>query len=84
LFGTLLALSVTEQMDVLDLAFEATSAFGTVGLSTGITPDLSPAGRLVIMLLMFLGRIGPLTLVFVLATRHRSAISYPKGDVLTG
>ncbi|MBM7503047.1 TrkH family potassium uptake protein [Agromyces aurantiacus] len=51
--------------------FEAVSAFGTVGLSTGITPDLPPAADVVLALLMFLGRIGPLTLGTAIALRNR-------------
>lgn len=51
--------------------FETISAFATVGLSTGITPDLPPAAQVVLMLLMFLGRIGPLTLASGLALRER-------------
>ncbi|GAB1410994.1 potassium transporter TrkG [Desulfovibrionales bacterium] len=47
----------------LELFFEATSAFGTVGLSTGLTPNLSVPGKLIIMLLMFVGRLGPIVFV---------------------
>lgn len=83
-FTAMFALTVTEDAEFLALAFEATSAFGTVGLSVGTTPDLSTPGRLIIMVLMFIGRIGPLTLAFVLATRTRPRISYPNGEVLTG
>lgn len=52
--------------------FEAVSAFGTVGLSTGITAQLPPAGQLLITLLMFIGRIGPLTVASALALRDRA------------
>jgi trk system potassium uptake protein TrkH len=52
--------------------FEVISAFGTVGLSTGITPDLPTAGHLVLIVLMFIGRIGPLTLASALALRDRA------------
>jgi Trk-type K+ transport system membrane component len=55
--------------------FEAISAFGTVGLSTGITPDLSPVGQLVLVFLMFVGRLGPITFASALALRRRH-ISY--------
>jgi potassium uptake TrkH family protein len=48
-------------LPAIDLLFEAASAFGTVGLSTGLTPDLSGASRVVIVVLMFLGRVGPIT-----------------------
>ena len=51
--------------------FEVTSAFGTVGLSTGITADLPTAGQFVLVALMFLGRLGPITLVTSLALRER-------------
>jgi potassium uptake TrkH family protein len=59
--------------------FEAVSAFGTVGLSTGITGNLPPAAEVVLVILMFLGRIGPLTLGSALALRHRRILyEYPK------
>ena len=51
--------------------FEAISAFGTVGMSTGITADLPPVGQLVLIALMFLGRLGPITLGAALALRNR-------------
>ncbi|MBT2394837.1 TrkH family potassium uptake protein [Streptomyces sp. ISL-100] len=52
--------------------FEAVSAFGTVGMSTGITADFSDPGRLILILLMFVGRLGPITLVSALALRERT------------
>lgn len=59
--------------------FEAVSAFGTVGLSTGITYDLPPAAEMILVVLMFLGRIGPLTLGSALALRERRILyEYPK------
>ena len=51
--------------------FETVSAFGTVGLSTGITADLSDPARIVLVLMMFLGRLGPLTLGSAIALRER-------------
>lgn len=54
--------------------FEAVSAFGTVGLSTGITPRLPPTGELLVMLLMFIGRLGPITLASALALRSRPVL----------
>lgn len=56
----------------LDLAFEAVSAFGTVGLSTGVTPTLSAPGKVVIMLLMFTGRLGPIVFLSVMQSWQRS------------
>ncbi|WP_270181272.1 TrkH family potassium uptake protein [Alkalihalobacillus sp. CinArs1] len=74
----------TENADVNAIIFEAVSAFGTVGLSMGLTGDLSQVGRIVIIFLMFLGKIGPLTLAFSLAQPDRSRIRYPNEDLLTG
>lgn len=69
----------------LDLAFECVSAFGTVGLSAGVTPDLSPAGRILITLLMFVGRLGPLTLVAAMERRRRApAYAYPEEELMIG
>ena len=52
-------LTVTERVDFLSILFETTSAFGTVGLSLGITSGLTNFGKIVIMLTMFAGRVGP-------------------------
>jgi len=57
--------------DFISLAFEAASALGTVGLSLGATPHLTPAGKVIIILLMFLGRLGPLAFVYSLAQSLR-------------
>ena len=54
-----------------EVLFESISAFATVGLSTGITADLPPGGDIVLIILMFLGRLGPLTLGSALALRER-------------
>ena len=68
--ATLLLMHLTDlPYDVV--AFEAISAFATVGLSTGITPALPPAAQIVLVVLMFLGRIGPLTLGSAIALRQR-------------
>lgn len=69
----------------LRLLFEVTSAFGTVGLSTGITPILSSFGKAIIMLTMFVGRIGPLTLALALAAKEETAFyKYPDEKVMVG
>ncbi len=80
----LFVMTLMHEADFLDLAFEVTSAFGTVGLSRGITGDFDTAGRLVIMLIMFIGRVGPLTLGFLLAQRVPKRIAYPEENVLLG
>lgn len=84
LSATALALVAIEPLPMEDLLFEAVSAFGTVGLSTGITAELTTAGKLIIMALMFFGRVGPLTLAFTLAEPKPVAIRYPPDDVLAG
>ncbi|WP_309119195.1 TrkH family potassium uptake protein [Paenibacillus sp.] len=79
-------LTITERnQDFIAILFEATSAFSTVGLSLGITFDLSPAGKLLLSVTMFAGRLGPLTLAYALAKRRReSTIGYPEEKVLIG
>ncbi|QHQ37385.1 Ktr system potassium transporter B [Algicella marina] len=68
----------------LDISFEVASAFGTVGLSRDYTDDLSGFGRAVIIGIMFLGRVGPLTLGFFLATRTTPRVRYPEGQLHLG
>ncbi|PJE28528.1 Ktr system potassium uptake protein B [Pseudooceanicola marinus] len=68
----------------IDLAFEVTSAFGTVGLSRGTTGELDGFGRAVIIAVMFVGRVGPLTLGFFLATRSKPRVGYPASKVYLG
>lgn len=79
-------LTITEKgKDFLMILFEATSAFGTVGLSMGLTPELSPIGRILIILTMFAGRVGPLTLAFAIAMRRKpDPFRYPKGKIMIG
>jgi trk system potassium uptake protein TrkH len=69
----------------LDLLYEAASALGTVGLSANITPTLSTPSRLVVIVTMFLGRIGPLTLIVALAGSQRTAsFEYPEERIALG
>lgn len=70
----------------LALFFEVVSAFGTVGLSLGITPFLSVLGKLTIVLTMFVGRIGPLTLVLAVGSKAAkpNKVEYPEGKILIG
>jgi Trk-type K+ transport system membrane component len=67
------------------LLFEVISAFGTVGLSTGITADLPTAGQVILMLLMFIGRLGPITFASALALRERPSLyEFPKERPIIG
>lgn len=68
----------------LDLLFEAVSAACTVGLSRGITGELQPASLFILMLLMFAGRLGPLTLAYLIATPKKSRIKHPQTDIQIG
>ena len=84
-------LSITENADAksanyfLSILFESTSAFGTVGLSTGITPRLTSLGKLIIIITMFIGRVGPLTLAVAVAMRKEKAdYSYPEENLAIG
>ena len=74
--GATMLLAVFEQKDFLDVLFETVSAFGTVGLSTGLTPELSTPGRVLITLLMFIGRLGPLTIGFAFILRNVRPAKY--------
>ena len=79
-------LSITEKgHDFIMYLFEATSAFGTVGLSMGLTPELSPIGRILIIFTMFAGRLGPLTIAFAITKRRKpEAFRHPKGNIMIG
>ncbi|RWB36840.1 MAG: TrkH family potassium uptake protein, partial [Mesorhizobium sp.] len=82
--GVLILLSVTS-FALQDVLFEVISAFGTVGLSTGITADLPPAGQLVIIVLMFVGRVGTITIASALALRERNEpFRYPEERPIVG
>lgn len=77
----------TDRVEFLRLVFEAHSAFGTVGLSMGVTDTLSSAGRLVIVALMYLGRVGPLAVASAMAVavgRRKTQYRYAEEDVVIG
>ena len=87
IFAAILILLLSEKptLSFLQIAFEVVSAFGTVGLSTGITPQLSAIGQLVIAFMMIFGKLGPLTLIFSIATRNgNDDIRYPSGKLFIG
>ncbi len=85
LVSIFLLLLAVENKPFLLILFESVSAFGTVGLSMGITPDLTIIGKLLIIILMYGGRIGPLTLGFALTRAlHRGKVEYPEAKVMIG
>ena len=82
--ATLMLLQITG-LPTSDVLFETTSAFATVGLSTGITADLPTAAHLILVALMFVGRLGPITLVSSLALREsQRRYELPEGRPLIG
>lgn len=83
-FAGVFLLTLTHQGNFIDIAFEVASAFGTVGLTRGETGALDGFGRTVIIVIMFIGRVGPLTLGFFLATRMPPRVRYPSEQVQIG
>ncbi|WP_461205561.1 TrkH family potassium uptake protein [Clostridium sp. DL1XJH146] len=81
-----LILSVTEKgMSFEYVVYETFSAFGTVGLSLGLTPNLSFIGKLIVAITMYIGRVGPLTLMLALSSKGKGiSIKYPEGKILVG
>lgn len=81
----LLLLSFESKFEMRELLFETVSAFGTVGLSMGITPELSSPSKIIIMITMFIGRIGPLTLLIALSKKESKAVyNYPEENIMIG
>jgi len=79
-----LALMLTQGSSFEETLFEATSAFGTVGLSLGITGDLDHTGKLIVMMLMLVGRTGPLTMALVFRRQDPMPVRYPEEEVMVG
>jgi trk/ktr system potassium uptake protein len=78
-------LSTTEDHHFLMILFEVTSAFGTVGLTMGLTPDLTLIGKIIIILMMFIGRLGPLTLSYAIAPKPgRVLYRNAEGKIIIG
>jgi trk system potassium uptake protein TrkH len=84
----IMVLSITEQdASFLEIMFESISAFGTVGLSLGITTELSVIGKIVVAITMFFGRVGPLTIFLALAQRRQKnmgTLRYPEEKIIIG
>ncbi|MEK5206374.1 TrkH family potassium uptake protein [Psychrobacillus sp. FSL H8-0510] len=85
-FTATILLTVTEPgVPISSLIFEITSAFGTCGMSLGITGDLSNIGKVIIMILMFIGRVGLISFLFTLGGKHnKTKYRYPKERVIIG
>lgn len=78
-------LLATGRFDFMDLVFEHVSAASTVGLSTGVTPELSEAGKYVLIFAMFIGRVGTLTVAYLISQRVISSnYKYPEGHTMVG
>lgn len=85
LFTAITMLCAIEKVPFLDIVYEVTSALGTVGLSRSLTPSLSFAGKIIIIIVMYLGRIGPITLVTALAIRtKKTGIELPEKKIIIG
>lgn len=80
-----LILSITEKASFMELVFETVSAFGTVGLSAGITASLSVTGKMVLLTTMLIGRVGPLAIGYSIRGKCRVVpVKYPEGVILVG
>ena len=85
IFVSTLVLMISDSLALLPALFEVTSAFGTVGLTLDVTPQLGVFGKILISVLMFLGRVGPITLILALAQRQRPIrYSYPTEEIGIG
>lgn len=90
--GVTMLLTITEkgmaiEYEFIDLLFETASALGTVGITTGITPYLSTIGKIIISVAMFMGRIGPISIIIGLARKQNSYVEhvqYPEESVMVG
>ena len=81
-----MVVSTVEDLPYLDSAFEVASAMGTVGLTTGTTPTLTPFSQGLLILLMYMGRVGILSfsIAFITGNRHPAKIKYPEMNVMIG
>ena len=80
----LFLLTIFEDAAFSSLMLEVVAALSTTGLSHGMTEELSRPSQCVLLVLMFMGRVGPLTLVYSLATRRRSRVRYPEMEYQVG
>lgn len=84
IIGTYIMTILEPEIHLVDLLFEITSAFGTVGLSTGITPDLCDGAKFLSIVIMYIGRLGPLTIASLWYFTRGDRVSYPEGNIAIG
>ena len=82
--GTYLMVIMEPDITLMDALFEVTSAFGTVGLSTGITSGLSDGSKILSIITMYIGRLGPLTIASLWYFSRGERASYPDGNISIG
>lgn len=82
--GTILILAFEGDLSLSAVLVEVTSAFATVGSTVGITPGLCPASKIVLMICMFIGRLGPLTIATVLAFKGKSEAHFTEESIMIG
>jgi Trk-type K+ transport system membrane component len=84
-FVAVIILTVTENQPLLPIIFEVASAFGTTGLSMGITAELSAIGKSVIIVLMFIGRVGIISFLLLIGRNSfNETVHFPKERVIIG
>ncbi|MBR2808969.1 MAG: hypothetical protein IKE33_01920, partial [Erysipelotrichaceae bacterium] len=84
LLGIFLITIFDKDLDALKLVFEVFSAFGTVGLSMGVTSSLSVASKLLLTIIMYIGRIGPFTVLTLFRFSEVERVRYAEGDIAIG
>lgn len=84
-FTSILIISMIEPYDLTKILFEVTSAFGTVGLSLGITDEITTVSKIILMILMFIGRVGIITFLFMFkSNQHNNQYKFPKERIIIG
>ena len=82
--STFLICLIEPMIGFVDVLFEMVSAFATVGVSTGISGNLSAGSKIITMMVMYIGRLGPLTMASLWGSAKSSLVRYPEGDIAIG